>query len=352
MKSTPALLCSLALALSASGATTPAPAAAETKAAPAAAIKAAAALDHFVAVSLTNPRAGAGDAAGNLYIGDFTDGLVYRITPAGKVTSWGGAAGAGPFQSPSGLAVDATGNIFVADIDGGAVHRIAPDGKITTVASATGTASDGLISGPISVATDAAGNAYVANNGSSSIAKVTPAGIVTIFAGKAGESGSTDGTGTAARLATPRGIASDPAGNLYVADEGNSNIRKITPAGVVTTLAGKAGDSGSKDGTGTAASFGAPRGLAADAAGNVYVADTDNAIVRKITPAGVVTTLAGQAGQAGNADGTGAAAGFAGLRSLAVDGAGNVYVADSDNGRIRRITPAGVVTTVAGSAAP
>jgi streptogramin lyase len=137
-----------------------------------------------------------------------------------------------------------------------------------------------------------------------------------------------------------------------VADEGNSNIRKITPAGVVSTLAGAAGQSGSADGTGPVARFAAPRGLAADAAGNVYVADTDNHTIRKITPAGVVTTLAGKPGESGNTDGAGAAARFSEPRSVAVDAAGNVFVADSGNGSLRQITPDGVVSTIVAGTKP
>ena len=182
------------------------------------------------------------------------------------------------------------------------------------------------------------------------IRKITPAGVVTTFAGTAGQSGSADGTGAAARFTNPEGTAVDGAGNVYVADTFNDTIRKITPAGVVTTLAGTAGQGGSADGTGAAARFAFPTGVAVDGAGNVYVADTDNDTIRKITPAGVVTTLAGTAGQSGSADGTGAAARFNSPFGLAVDGAGNIYVADEDNDAIREITPAGVVSTLAGTA--
>ena len=145
-------------------------------------------------------------------------------------------------------------------------------------------------------------------------------------------------------------MALDSAGNLYIGDADNATIRKITPAGVVTTFAGKAGETGSADGTGSNARFNGPRGVAVNAAGDVYVADTFNNTIRKITPAGVVSTLAGLAGQTGSADGTGSAAQFNRPRGVAVDAASNVFVADTTNDTIRRISPAGVVTTVAGSA--
>jgi streptogramin lyase len=174
--------------------------------------------------------------------------------------------------------------------------------------------------------------------------------VVTTLAGTAGLTGSTDATGAAARFNFPQGVATDSAGNVYVGDTNNNTVRKITPAGVVTTLAGTAGVTGSTDATGAAASFFAPLGVATDSAGNVYVADLGNHTIRKITPAGVVTTLAGTAGAFGSTDATGAAARFDGPFGVATDSAGNVYVADSGNSTLRKITPAGAVSTLAGVA--
>ena len=179
------------------------------------------------------------------------------------------------------------------------------------------------------MAVDGSGNVYVADSGNYTIRKITPAGVVSTLAGLAGSSGSADGTGSAARFYYPTGVAVDGSGNVYVADTGNYTIRKITPAGVVSTLAGLAGSTGSADGTGSAARFYYPYGVAVDGSGNVYVADTGNYTIRKITPAGVVSTLAGTAGSSGSADGTGSAARFNYPTGVAVDGSGNVYVADS-----------------------
>ena len=216
--------------------------------------------------------------------------------------------------------------------------------------SADGTGSAARFTSPSEVAVDSANNLYVADTGNHTIRKITPAGVVSTFAGSPGMPGSADGTGAAARFNSPIGVSLDGAGNLYVGDADNNTIRKITPAGVVTTLAGKAGEVGSADGTGSNARFNGPRGVAVNAAGDVYVADTFNNTIRKITPAGVVSTLAGLAGATGSADGTGSAARFNRPRGVAVDTASNVFVADTTNDTIRRITPAGVVTTVAGSA--
>jgi hypothetical protein len=186
------------------------------------------------------------------------------------------------------------------------------------------------------VAVDGAGNVYVADTLNDTIRKVTPAGVVTTLAGKAGVSGTNNGTGNIARFNTPFGVAVDSATNVYVADTYNLMIRKITPAGVVTTLVQPA------------ALLFSPSGVAVDSATNVYVADYGNHIIRKVTPAGAVTTLAGWAGSSGTNDGTGTAARFYYPSSVAVDGATNVYVADNYNYTIRKITPAGVVTTLAG----
>ena len=196
---------------------------------------------------------------------------------------------------------------------------------------------------------DGAGNVYVADTGNDTIRKITPAGGGH-HPGRVGrQPGSADGTGTAARFNDPGGRGGGRAGNVYVADTDNDTIRKITPAGVVTTLAGTAGQPAAPTAPAAAARFNDPTGVAVDGAGNVYVADTGNNTIRKITPAGVVTTLAGTAGQSGSADGTGSAARFnypgrrGGRRGQRLRGR-------PDNDTIRKVTPAGVVTTLAGTA--
>ena len=191
---------------------------------------------------------------------------------------------------------------------------------------------------------------YVADTANHTIRKITPGGVVSTLAGLAGNPGSADGTGSAARFNQPQGVAVDGAGNVYVADTGNHTIRKITPGGAVSTLAGLAGSSGSANGTGSGARFYEPEGVAVDSAGNVYVADTWNHTIRKITPGGVVTTLAGRPATSAAPTATGSGAQFYQPQGVAVDSAGNVYVADTGNQTIRKIRPAAVVTTLAGLA--
>ena len=174
---------------------------------------------------------------------------------------------------------------------------------------------------------DAAGNLYVADTDNDAIRKITPAGVVTTLAGTAGSSGHSDGKGAAAQFLAPEGVAVDGAGNVYVADTENSVIRKITPDGMVTTLAGKWPYVGPNDGVGADATFDTPEAIAADAAGNVYVADTDDFIIRKITPAGVVTTLAGKGRTPGISDGAGITARFDTPTGIAVDSAGRTVTA-------------------------
>jgi streptogramin lyase len=300
------------------------------------------------------------DKNGNLYVADQGNELIREISPALVVTTFAGMPGVagftnGPdtsanFNKPFGVAADSLGNIYVADAGNNVIRLITPAGVVSTFAG-TGVAgsADGTdtatFNSPLGVATDKAGNVYVADYENDIIRKISPAGVVSTLAGKGGVPGVADGLDTAARFNLPEAVAVDASGNVYVVDNGNNAIRKITPAGQVTTLAGN-GSPGSANGTGNNASFNSPFGIALDAAGNVYVADAGNNMIRKITPSGTVTTLAGRT-SAGAGNGTGNAAMFNTPSGLAVDAAGNVYVADENNNQIRKITPAGVVTTLA-----
>jgi len=222
-----------------------------------------------------------------------------------------------------------------------------------------GTGSAARFNSPSFVAVDTNGNVYVADSGNQAIRKVTPGGVVTTLAGLAGSLGSVNGTNSAARFNYLGGVGVDSAGNLYVADTANHTIREVTPVGtnwVVTTLAGLAGSPGGADGTNSAARFRYPGTVTVDTNGNLFVADCYNYTIRKMTPVGtnwVVTTLAGLAGSAGSTDGTNSAARFNYPWGLALDSAGNIYLGDANNSTVRKVTPVGtnwVVTTLAGLA--
>ncbi len=242
------------------------------------------------------------------------------------------------------------------------IATFAPAGVVSTLAgSGTGGFADGAgaqaqFYNPGGVAVDGAGNLYVADGTNHRIRKVSPAGVVSTLAGS-GTGGFADGAGAQAQFYYPGGVAVDGAGNVYVADGSNHRIRKVTAAGVVSTLAGS-GSGGFADGAGAQAQFYDPTGVAVDGAGTVYVADRDNNRIRKVTAAGAVSTLAGS-GTAGFADGAGALAKFTFPVDVAVDKAGSIFVADGacgrfdygnwDNFRIRKVTASGVVSTLAGS---
>ncbi len=311
------------------------------------------------------PSGVAVDAAGNLYVGDIFNNAIRKVTPAGAVTTLVGGGGQGGttdgprnvarFSIIAGLALDPSGALIVSDQN--AIRKVTPAGAVTTLAGSNETVgyADGpgniaLFNLPFGIAVDSSTNLFVTDSGNNTIRKITPAGVVSTFAGSPGNSGSADGVGSAARFTSPQGAALDSAGNLYVADAGNYTIRKISPSGVVTTLAGSPGAAGSADGSGSAAQFNSPRGVAVDGAGNVYVTDFVDHTIRKVTPDGLVTTLAGVAGVFGWADGTGDQALFNRPFGIAADSPGNLYVADSGSQVIRKITAAGDVTTLAGQA--
>lgn len=314
------------------------------------------------------PTAIAADSSGNLYVTDAATDSVKRIDLAAIVSVFAGTSGqsgsadgtgaAARFNDPSGVFATTGGSLAISDTANATVRLITSAGAVTTLAGSTtqrgnadGPGATATFSSPRGIAQDTAGNLYVADALNHTIRKVAANGTVSTFAGGAGSSGSNDGIGTAARFNHPTGLEVDPSGNVYVADTTNNLIRKITPDGTVTTVAGLVGVSGMQDGTGANALFNQPGGLALDAAGNLYVADTGNSTIRRITPAGLVGTLAGLPGVAGLKDGSGFDAWFNQPRDLCRGADGALYVADTGNAAIRRIAPnGGMVTTLALSA--
>jgi len=335
---------------------------------------------------------------GVLYVADYNNNKIRKVTTAGVVTTFAGSGVLGstngnisgitgnytslsievtiadatapvitPVSNNIVLNLDASGNrtITAADIvtiiDNCSTPsvRISPSSfncSTTGLQTVTVEATDGTFGSnhdpsavsfhwPQGIVVDAFGNIYIVDGGSNTIKKITTAGVMTTFAGS-GVAGFADGIGTAASFRDPFQMAIDASGNIYVGDVGNHSIRKITPAGVVTTLAGT-GTAGYVDGPASSAKFFQPDAVAVDEAGNVYVIDNGNNCVRKISPAGTVTTFAGQP-TPGFVDGMGTAARFNGLSGIATDGAGNVYVSEIGNQRLRKITPAGLVSTLTG----
>jgi sugar lactone lactonase YvrE len=290
------------------------------------------------------------DAAGNLYVTDGSINNIRKVTPAGVVSTLAGGCG----YDPGGIAIDAAGNLYNIR------NKVTPEGVVRGGCPygdfADGEGSNARFNQPNGIAVDTAGNLYVADQYNHRIRKVTPQGGVSTLAGS-NEGGFADGEGSAARFNQPNGIAIDAAGNLYVADTGNNRIRKITSKGEVSTFAGgdedfAGGDEdfagGDEDFAGgdeeadctaglSVARFNGPWGITMDAAGNLYVTDIWYHRVYKVTPDGKISALAGGCGYGDFADGEGSNARFNHPIGIAIDAAGNLYVADSRNRRIRKI---------------
>jgi len=317
------------------------------------------------------PKGLASDGTGNLFVADTDNHTIRRIvTATGVVTTLAGSPQGlsstdGPlasarFTQPKGLASDGTGNLFIADTGNHTIRRVAvAAGQVTTLAgspgvngNSDGTGTDARFSYPQAPAGDGAGNLFVCGSAHTLRKVVTATGVVTTLAGLTGNTGAIDGTGPDARFNFPQGLASDGSGNLFVADTLNHVVRKVVVAtGVVTTVAGSPGVTGSTDGAEAAARFSSPTAVTSDGAGNLLIADTGNNTIRKLIVAtGVVTTVAGSPGMSGSTDGTGPAARFNAPRALAADGSGTLFVADSGSGTVREVDiVTGRVTTIVGS---
>jgi sugar lactone lactonase YvrE len=321
---------------------------------------------------MVSPYRVAVDEAGNLLIADGSNQRVRKVTTAGIITTVAGNGTAGfngdgalatnaQLNAPYAVALDARGNLLVADLNNNRVRTISPSGVITTLAG-TGTAGSGGDGGsaanaqlrnPSDVLIDTSGNLFIADSINYRIRKVNPAGVISTIAGSGtlGFSGD-NGSATTAQFNRPMGLAVDAAKDVYIADLTNQRIRKIAPDGTITTIAGNgtAGLSGD-GGPATSAQLNNPSGIAIDSAGNLFIADTNNHCIRKVTPAGVISTVVGSGGVAGFS-GDGVQALYAQLNSpagIAVDMAGNLFIADTNNNRIRMVNAAGTITTIAGT---
>ena len=304
-------------------------------------------------VTLSGPNGVAVDASGNVYVADTNNNRVLMISSGGTVTAFTGTTST-PFKTPDGIAVDAHGDVFVADTGNNLIREIVATNGAVSASSTVETVGSGTFSSPEGVAVDSSGNVYVANTFGNDILEivatngsVTASSTVTAVAGGV-TTGCQDGNGTAAEFDQPTGIAVDSAGNLYVADSQNNVIRKITSVGgsnSVITWAGGEGTcnslspatSGYVDGAATtAALFAQPTGVAVDSAGNVFVADLGNSAVREVTPAGVVSTIAGATPPSG---GTTTIYSFANPFGITVSSTDTLYVGDTGNAQIVALAP-------------
>ncbi|HEV8660959.1 MAG TPA: hypothetical protein VGS96_20325, partial [Thermoanaerobaculia bacterium] len=290
----------------------------------------------------TVPNAVGVDRNGDIYITELNKHAI-RVLSNGNVSSFSGAtipgwvdgpAAAARFNAPTNIATDSFGAVYVADTKNHAIRKIDAQRNVSTLAGKPAAAIDGSgdsagFIAPANLARDAAGNLYVADAGSNSIRKVTGRMVTTIATG----------------VFSPSGVTVDGAGNVFFVEYGQ-RVWKVSPAGTATIYAGT-GTRGGDDGPALSATFNLPQAIVVDTAGNLFVAEIGNSSIRKISPSGKVTTFVGQNGSPGDADGQGSAARLSFPTSLAIDNDGNLYVADSANGKIRKITPSAVVTTVA-----
>jgi hypothetical protein len=322
------------------------------------------------AAALTNPSDIAVDAAGNVYIADPGANRVRKVDSRGVITTIAGNGNAGfggdggpssssQLNAPWGVFVDAAGNVYIADTGNNRIRKVNVAGLITTIAGsgAAGPAGDGgpavsaQLDAPRDVAIDVVGNMYIADQGNSRVRRVNASGTISTFAGTGIASLSGDG-GQAALAAVnhPMAVAVDRAGNVYISDTGNRIVRRVNASGIITTFAGTGRRGYSGDGgPATDAQTTAPHGLAADAAGNLLFADTGNNQIRKVDTRGIIVRVAGTARGMSGDGGPAVAAQLAHPRSLAFDGAGNLYISDWNNNRIRKVSRSGTITTFAGT---
>ena len=326
-----------------------------------------------VEAELYDPLGVAVDSAGNVYIADYRNRRIRKVDSTGTITTIagtgefgfsgdGGPAVEAELRSPYGVAVDSAGNVYIADVSDQRIRKVDSTGTITTIAGTGeccfsgdgGPAVEAELRNPYGVAVDSAGNLYIADSGNQRIRKIDSTGTITTIAGT-GECCfvSTDdgGPAAAARLAFPYGVAVDSAGNLYIADSSNDRIRKVDSTGTITTIAGtgELGFSGD-GGPAVEAELYYPYGVAVDSAGNLYIADSGNQRIRKVDSTGTITTIAGTGRSGFSGDGGPAVeAELRTPRSVAVDSAGNVYIADVRDRRIRKVDSTGTITTIAGT---
>jgi sugar lactone lactonase YvrE len=323
---------------------------------------------------LSGPAAVAVDSSGNLYIADFGNNVVEEVTPGGVLsivagTGTGGAPTPGPatssnLYSPAGVAVDSAGNLYIADMFNNRVEKVTSGGVLSIVAG-TGTggvptpgpATSSDLYAPSGVAVDSAGNLYIADLNNNLVEKVTSGGVLSIVAGSGNVGRPTPGPATASALYYPFSVAIDSAGNLYIADSSNDVVEKVTSGGVLSIVAGTGTGGAPTPGLATSSDLSDPQGVAVDSAGNLYIADANNSVIEQVTPFGVLSIVAGTGTFGPPTPGPAAASALNFPYGVAVDSSGNLYIADFGNNVVEEVTtswtvpgPPTTVTATAGNA--
>jgi sugar lactone lactonase YvrE len=333
---------------------------------------------------LRYPAGVAVDAGGNIYIADTQNDRVRKVSTGGIITTFacngeGGTSGDGGAAAsascyPTGVTFDSAGNLYITDQTNARVRKVtASTGIISTVAGGGpggtfsfggdgGVATSANFNQPFAAAVDSAGNVYVADQGNYRLRKVSnPGGIITTVAGNGTGYSGDGGPATSAQLYFSSGVAVDSAGNLYIGDANNHRVRKVSPDGTITTVAGngtaapsvqQAGPGPGDGGPATSAQLRTPIGVAVDSGGNLYIADLGNFRIRKVSPGGTISTVAGNGTFGFSGDGGPATSAQLSAEGIALDQTGNLYIADISNRRVRKVSPAGIITTVAGTGTP
>jgi sugar lactone lactonase YvrE len=317
-----------------------------------------------------SPSAVAIDSSGNLFIASQNQNRIFKVGTSGQLTviagdgnsgfsGDGGPATSAQLAFPAGLASDSSGNLYIADTENHRIRKVNTSGTISTVAGDGtdgfggdgGPATGAQLDNPFGVALDASGNLYIGDTSNHRIRKVDSSGTISTVAGDGNIGfGGDGGAATGAQLDAPTGVAVDASGNLYIADTNNHRIRKVDSTAIITTVAGDGTfDFGGDGGPATSAQLRGPFGVAVDASGNLYIGDTNNNRVRKVNTSGIISTVAGDGTEGFGGDGgpaTSAQLDFP--NGVAVDASGNLYIADADNIRIRKVDSSGTISTVAG----
>jgi DNA-binding beta-propeller fold protein YncE len=320
---------------------------------------------------LNDPNGVVVDSAGNLYIADVNNDVIEKVTPSGTLSIIAGTGSSGapipgpatssPLDVPRGLAVDSSGNLIIADSDNSVVEKVTPSGTLSIIAGRSGSsgapipgpATSSPLDGPTGVAVDPAGNLYIADEGNNQIYKVTPSGTLSIIAGTGGSGTPTPGPAASSQFYSPADVAVDSVGNLYIADQGNNLIEKVIPSGTLSIIAGTPGSSGTPTpGPATSSPLNNPLGVAVDSVGNLYIADQGNNVIEEVTPSGTLSIIAGTGSLGAATPGPATSSPLSYPGAVAVVSPGNFYIADSSNSEVEHVTPATSITTTPAPAPP